>query len=717
MHQVIQNIRNGKLSVARVPEPMVQPGHVLIGNAVSVISAGTEKTTIDLARKSLLGKARQRPDQVRRVLEKLRNEGFFQTLSQVREKLDEPMTMGYSSAGVVLACGSGVQSFKPGDRVASNGAHAGVVCVSKHLCAHIPDNVTFEHAAFGILGAIALQGVRLSRVTLGETALVIGLGLIGQLSVAILRAAGVKVIGTDPDASKCKIAKEKMGADIAAPGLSAGSVLELTRGLGADSVLITASTKSGGPIDLAANAVRQKGRVVLVGVVGLELDRRPFYFKEAEFVVSCSYGPGRYDPFYEDRGHDYPPAYARWTEQRNIQAVLDLMGSGRLNVAPLISHRFNIDEAEKAYKLIDDGKEPYLGILLEHPDISTEGQLDRKVTLKSATQKPSGRIGYGFIGVGNFARLVLAPTVAKVPEFYPKLICSAGGLNAAHTGAKLGFEAAVTDEEVIFQDPEIRAVFIATRPNLHANQAIRAIETGKSVFVEKPLSLTLEDIYRLDQLISSIDERGPILMVGFNRRFSPTAIKVKEFFSLTSFPLTVSIRFNAGSIPANQWAHDPSIGGGRIISESCHGIDLATYLVGSPPTRIFAQSIGGVTAPEITEDQCFITVRHANGSVSSIAYLAGGDKAFPKERVEVMGSGKIAIIEDFKDVITCVSGKIKKYKAREQDKGHQTEINLFSSAVKNGAKSPIPWQEVRSVSVASILAVKSLSEGMPFDVA
>jgi predicted dehydrogenase len=715
LRQIIQNIRNGKLSAATVPEPMVQSGHVLIANAASIISAGTEKMTMDLARKSLLGKARERPDQVRRVLEKVKNEGFFQTLSQVHEKLDEPMTMGYSSAGTVLACGDGVQSFKPGDRVASNGPHAGVVCVPKHLCAHAPDNVPFEHAALGVLGAIALQGVRLSRVTLGETALVIGLGLIGQLTVAILKASGVKIIGTDLDADKCELAREKMGAEIARPGLTAGDVSELTRGLGADAVLIAASTKSKGPIELAANAVRQKGRVILIGLVNLELDRRPFYFKEAEFVVSCSYGPGRYDHSYEDRGHDYPAAYARWTEQRNIQAVLDLMGSGRLDVAPLISHRFPIEEAEKAYELIESGAERYLGVLLNYPEISSDHRLSRKVELRPSTLTPSDQIAYGFLGAGNFARLVLAPAVAKTPQFYPKLICSAGGLSAAHTGAKLGFQAAVTDEDQIFSDPDVKVVFALTRHDQHARQVTKAIAAGKNVFVEKPLALNLEDMAGIEAALSGANP-SPILMVGFNRRFSPAAQRVKDFFGGINSPKTVSVRFNAGDIPAEHWTQDLQVGGGRIIGEACHGIDLATYLVGSPPVRVFGESVGGPVSPDITDDQCFITLRHADGSVSSIAYLAGGDKAFPKERIEVLGGGAVAVIDDFREVTLCRNGKTQRHKYRSQDKGHTAEIEAFSQAVTIAGDWPISWDEMRTVSIASILAVRSIREGVPFEI-
>ena len=405
-----------------------------------------------------------------------------------------------------------------------------------------------------------------------------------------------ELLGTDLDADKCSLAVDKMGADVARPSLTAGDVLELTRGLGVDAVLITASTKSQSPIDLAANSVRQKGRVVLVGVVGLELDRRPFYFKEAEFVVSCSYGPGRYDPSYEDRGHDYPPAYARWTEQRNIQAVLDLMGSGRLDVSPLITRRFPIGHAEDAYRLIEGGNEPYLGVLLTYPDIGAEQRFDRKVVLKPLARSDSRKIDYGFIGAGNFARMVLAPTVSKIPQFYPKLICSAGGLSATNTGVKLGFEASVTDEDLVFNDPEIKVVFVVTRHDQHAKQVLKAVRAGKHVFVEKPLAASLEEI---DDMQAVVVESAPtpIVMVGFNRRFSPAARRVKEFFANVNGPKTLSVRFNAGAIPAEHWTQDLEVGGGRIIGEACHGIDLATYLVGSPPVRIFAESVGGPSFP------------------------------------------------------------------------------------------------------------------------
>lgn len=716
MKQIIQTMRSGRLTVATVPEPVAQPHHVVIANAASIISAGTEKMTIDLARKSLVSKAMDRPDLVRRTLEKMRNEGLLQTIAQVRGKLDEPQPLGYSSAGVVLACGAGVQAFKPGDRVASNGPHAGVVCVPHHLCARVPDGVPFEHATFAVLGAIALHGMRLSRAAIGETALVIGLGLIGQLTVALLKAAGIRVLGTDLDKAKCDLAVSKMGADEARPGLSGSDVRSKTHGLGADAVLITASTKSKGPMDLAVDAVRQKGKIVLVGVVGLELDRRPFYFKEADFVVSCSYGPGRYDPEYEDRGHDYPPAYVRWTEQRNMSAILDLMGAGKLDVSPLISHRFPIDEAERAYQLIESQSEPYLGIVLTYPQGPAERQAAREVKLGASGSPPPDRVGIACIGAGNFARSVLLPALGHIPQFHPRVLCSGKGLSAQDSGSKLGFDSASTDEDAVFADPTVQAVFIATRHDRHAGQVIKALKAGKHVFVEKPLALTVKEMAEIEAALMERPDPKPILMVGFNRRFSPAATTIRDFFAGVSEPLTVSVRFNAGPIPANHWTQSDEEGGGRIIGEACHAIDLATYLTGSPPVRVFAESIGGPSAPQITDDQCFITLRHANGSISSVGYLAGGDKAFPKERVEIFGGGRVAVIEDFREVQLCSRGRITTNKNRSQDKGHAAEIRAFADALLTGRAAPISWEEIRSVSLAALLAVLSIREGIPFDV-
>ncbi|MEX2286346.1 MAG: bi-domain-containing oxidoreductase, partial [Planctomycetaceae bacterium] len=594
-----------------------------------------------------------------------------------------------------------------------NGPHAEIVSISKHLCARIPDGVSFERAGFAVLGAIAMQGVRLSKATLGETVFVIGLGLIGQLTVGLLTAAGCHVIGTDLDADKCALAL-KMGARFAQPNLLAEDVSHGTGGLGADAVLITASTKSNVPIDLAAAAVRAKGRVVLVGVVGLELDRRPFYFKEAEFVVSCSYGPGRYDPDYEERGHDYPAAWVRWTEQRNIQAVLDLMGAGRLDVSPLISHRIPIERAEQAYQLIESGTEPYLGIVLQYSATAAD-QVQRSILLRGAPAK-TGRIGAGVLGAGNFARMVLLPAIRGCDAFTPRVLCSAGGVSAAHSGRKLAFERATTDEDEVFSDDGVGAVFSITQHDQHAPHVLRAIAARKPIFVEKPLCLTVEELHRIDVALEEAGDQAPLIMVGFNRRFSSAGKIVKEFFQKTTEPLTVSVRFNAGAIPSEHWTQSDEIGGGRIVGEACHGIDLATFLCGSPPVRVYAESVGGGHAPAIVDDQCFITLRHANGSISNIAYLAGGDKAFPKERIEVLGGGRVAVIDDFRQVTTCAQGRTRTQRLKGQDKGHAAEIAAFGRALTHGATAPISWSDLRAVTLASLLAVQSLREGLPKEI-
>ena len=712
MKQVLQNIKDGNLSVADCPAPVAQAGRVVIANSASLISAGTEKMVMDLAGKSLLGKARERPDHVRRVLEKVRNEGLMNTVRAVREKMDEPMTMGYSSAGVVLACGAGVEHYKPGDRVASNGGHAEIVSVPSNLCAAVPDAVKLDHAAFAVLGSIALQGVRLAKIELGETVFVIGLGLVGQLTVSLLHAAGCRVIGADLDPAKCELAL-KMGAATAKPGLSATQIEEMTNGAGADAVVITASTKSNGPIELAAGSVRKRGRVVLVGVVGLELDRRPFFFKEAEFVVSCSYGPGRYDPAYEDRGIDYPLPYVRWTEQRNISAVLQMMGSGRLDVEPLISHRFKIEEAETAYEMIRNGTEPFLGVVLNY-DAKASPESGQTIELRSKANKTvAARVGV--LGAGNFARMVLIPQIVANSSFLPSILCSAGGVSAAHSGQKHGFEKATTDENVVLESDNIDVVFSITQHNLHASHVVKAINSGKHVFVEKPLCMTNAELAEIDAAVAAKADQLPVIMVGFNRRFAPLAEKMKAVFAETDAPLTTSFRFNAGSIPADHWTQVDEVGGGRIIGEACHAIDFVTWLTGSLPVRVYAESIGGSAAPDITDDQSFITIRHANGSVSNIAYLAGGDKACPKERIEVFGGGRTAILDDFRELTSFSRGKKTVEKGR-QDKGHAAEINAFADAVTGKSQPSISWADLRATTVTAMLAVQSLREGVPFDV-
>jgi len=506
-----------------------------------------------------------------------------------------------------------------------------------------------------------------------------------------------------------------MGASFAEPNLSAAFIEESTGGLGADAVLITASTKSNAPIEAAANSVRQKGRVVLVGVVGLEIDRRPFYFKEAEFVVSCSYGPGRYDPAYEQHGHDYPAAWVRWTEQRNIQSVLDLMGTGRLDVAPLISHRFGIDEAANAYELINSGDEPFLGVVLKYPEVQTaipdvpERRIDLKPTASSKNQ-----LRIGVLGAGNFARMVMLPAITACSEFVPAAICTAKGVTGTHEAATVGFERSVTDEDEIFGDTSINTVFSLTRHDQHASHVLRAIDAGKNIFVEKPLCLTADELAAITAAVEAAGDECPLIMTGFNRRFAPATVKVHEYLRDVSGPLTVAIRFNAGSLPEDHWSQHDAVGGGRLIGEACHAIDLATCLTGSVPIRVFAESVALPEPGQISDDRCFITLRHANGSISSIGYLAGGDKGYPKERIEVFGGERVAVIDDFSRVELSQNGR-QKSESMTQDKGHRAEMRALAAAITSGSSAPITWSEIHAVSTAAIAAVMSLREGVPID--
>jgi predicted dehydrogenase len=544
----------------------------------------------------------------------------------------------------------------------------------------VPEGVSLEHAAFTVLGAIALQGVRLANLRLGETAFVIGLGLIGQLTVALLKAQGCRVFATDLDADKCRIAM-KMGAERAKSDFGTKELSDLSRGLGVDAVMITASTKSNEPIELAAEVVRKRGRVVAVGDVSLNLPRRPFYFKEAEFVVSCSYGPGRYDAEYEERGHDYPFAYVRWTEQRNMQAVLDLMAAGKVDVTPLISHRFKIENAETAYEMIEKGREPYLAILLEYPEVSPLGrrvELESRVSGKtpekevSALRTPHSELAVGVLGAGNFARLVLLPALKKIGTLRLRALCSAGGLSAVQSGEKLGFEIATSDEDEVFRDPAVGAVFVLTRHDQHARQVIKAFQAGKHVFVEKPLCLNLEELKEIESVYSSLITQNSslILMVGYNRRFAPMAFQLKSFLANVHGPLVMHYRVNAGYIPSDHWVQDPEQGGGRIIGEVCHFVDFLTFLTGTLPKRVDARALPG--DGRYRDDNVIITLEFADGSLGTITYVASGDAAFPKERVEIFGGGTIAVLDDFRRLELVQRGRKKVHRSRlRQDKGHQ----------------------------------------------
>lgn len=707
MKQVVQDIRGGATRVASIPDPVVLRNHVLVANLSTAISAGTERYVVDLAQKSLLGKARQRPDQVRRVIQKIREEGLRATLTQLHAKLSEPMPLGYSSAGVVLECGDGVSEFKPGDRVANAGPHAGIVVVGKNLCARIPDAVSFEQAAYTSIAAIGLQGIRLANLALGDRVLVIGLGLIGQICVSLLKAQGCRVFGTDLDPEKLALAKS-LGADVVATGSPLNQIKAFSEGHGVDAVIITAATPSNEPIELATAAARKKGRIVLVGVVGLDLPRAPFFEKELEFTVSSSLGAGRLDPTYEEKGIDYPIGYAKWTAQRNMIAVLDMIAEGKLPIDRLTTHRFTIDEAERAYAMISSNSERYLGIILNYPE---QHRRERTIAVaESQLAKRQGQLGVSVIGAGNFARLVLMPAISKSSSVSFRGLCSARGLSAESSGRQLGFQFATTDPESIWNDPTTDAVFVATRHDLHAPLVDAALAAGKHVFVEKPLAITMEQLDLIRDRVEVLGTASPIVTVGFNRRFAPATAVVKEFFSGVD-PLIVTFRFAVPTLPPDHWTHDEEVGGGRLIGEACHAIDTCVAVTGSEVVEVFATSVGKTASILKTDDRVNITLRHRNGSISNITYVAGGDKAFPTERVEVFGGEKTAVINAWNDIELWSNGRMAR-RSGGKDRGHASEIATFLEHCRRGTW-PVAWNEIYNVSRATILALRSIREGVP----
>jgi polar amino acid transport system substrate-binding protein len=712
--QILQNLKTGAVTVTDVPAPVVRPGFVMIRTAASLISAGTERMTVEAGQKSLLGRAVDQPALVKQVIQKARTEGVINTIEAVRSKLGSLVALGYSAAGTVIEVGVGVTEFHPGDRVACAGvgyaSHAEVLAVPKNLCVRVPEEVSFDAAACSTLGAIALQGVRLAEPTLGEFVVVIGLGLIGQLAVQLLKANGCRVFGIEPEESKIELARS-LGADAGcAPDDEARRrVTEWSRGRGADAVLITASTPSSSqPVELAGEISRQKGRVVVVGAVGLNLPRKPYYDRELSFKISMSYGPGRYDPEYEERGHDYPVGYVRWTEGRNIEAFLDLVATRRVNVEELITHRFQLVESEEAYQLIT-GDKPYLGVLLQY---DTSRDLGSRVPLPGKTSAPQASVRLGLIGAGGYARAMLLPNFkAAGVEF--RSIATASGVTARSVGEQHGFRSCVSKAEEVIDDEDTNLVVIATRHDTHAKLAQLGLERGRHVFVEKPLALNEEELW---SLISAAERSPGQLMVGFNRRFSPGAVAAKEFFSGRTTPLSINYRVNAGRVPPGHWAHDPQEGGGRIIGEVCHFIDLMHFLTTSLTTRVFAEAVSGTSRDVINDDSVFITLRFLDGSNGSIAYLAEGDRALPKERIEIFGGGKSFVIDDFRSTQAFHNGREIKAKPREQDKGQKQEVRAVCDMVREGNAAPIALADLATTTRATFRILDSLRTGLPVEV-
>jgi predicted dehydrogenase len=710
MKQVLQTLQSGATQLAEVPAPSAVAGGILIHTTTSLVSAGTERMLVEFGKANWLDKARQQPDKVRMVLDKVRTDGLAVTVEAVQSKLDQPLAPGYCNVGRVAELGVGVEGFAVGDRVVSNGKHAELVCVPKNLCARIADSVSDESAAFAVLAAIGLQGIRLANPTLGECVVVTGLGLIGLLTVQILRAQGCRVLGVDLDPARLILARQFGAERVVNPGTGEdvlAAAQAFSRGRGVDAVIITASTKSNEPVSQAAKMCRKRGRIVLVGVTGLELSRADFYAKELSFQVSCSYGPGRYDPAYEEGGQDYPVGFVRWTEQRNFEAVLDLMASGQIDVAPLITHRFPLERAVDAYALLTSG-EPSLGILLEYPAAragSVQPTEGRTVLLAPAALTPA-KGSLAFLGAGNYAGRVLMPAFQKAGAQLHTVV-SAGGVSAAHFGRKFAFSKASTDESEALADPAVDTVVIATRHNVHARQVLAALRAGKHVFCEKPLCLALDELAEIDAEAKARPSQR--LMVGFNRRFAPQIVKMKVLLGTVAEPKIFIMTVNAGAIPSDHWTQDKAVGGGRIVGEGCHFIDLLRHLAGTSIVGHQAVALGRHPALQVTDDKVTITLEFANGSVGTVHYLANGDKGFPKERLEVFCAGKVLQLDNFRRLRGWGWKGFSSLKLWRQDKGRQQCVNAFIDAVKKGAPPPISLDEIIEVSRVSIEAGASVA--------
>lgn len=701
MKQVLQDLRSGGTTVVEVPCPAPAPGALQVATSRSLVSAGTERMLVAFARASLLGKARQQPERVREVFEKVRAHGVRATVEAVRTRLEQPLALGYCNVGRVLEVGAGVSGFEAGERVVSNGKHAEVVVVQKNLCARVPDGVDDDSAVFTVLAAIGLQGVRLVVPTVGECVVVIGLGLIGLITVQILRANGCRVLGVDPDPARLRLAKQ-FGAEVV--GVAGGgdpleAARRFSRDRGVDAVVITASTPSSEPISQAATMARKRARIVLVGVTGLELSRADFYEKELSFQVSCSYGPGRYDPGYEQGGNDYPVGFVRWTAQRNFEAVLDLMASGALEVKSLISHRFDIGSADKAYDILASST-PSLGIILDYPPRpQAPGSLApvaRTVVAAPAAAAASPRLA--FIGAGNYAGRVLIPAF-RASGASLHTVVSASGVSAAYQAKRRAFTCASTDAGAAIHDPNVDAVVVATRHDSHARYALEALQAGKSVFVEKPLCLTTDELTAVAQAAAAANA---LLMVGFNRRFAPHVVRMKALLAAVPGPKALVMTVNAGAIPAVHWTQDPDIGGGRLLGEGCHFVDLLRHLVGAP---IVAHDARLMDAP--TRDSASIVLSFADGSIGTIHYFANGGKGFPKERLEVFTSGRVLRLDDFRRLTGFSWPGFSRMTLWRQDKGQHACARAFVEAVRGGA-APIPLAEIVEVSFVSIAIGRSV---------
>jgi len=731
MKQVIQNYRTGKLELAEVPTPTCSNGNVLVQNHASLISLGTEKSIIELGKKSLMGKARTRPDLVKRFTEKAKKEGVVKTFKEALDRLDNATPLGYSSAGIVAEVGGNVHRFSPGDRVACIGAgyagHAEYVSVPKNLCCIMPDTLNFDQASFGMLGIIALHGIRCAEIAFGESVAVIGLGLLGLLTVQILKAYGSQIIGMDIDAAKVKMAKQ-LGADFvsATDEDFQNSVKRLTVGHGADAAIITASTKSDAPINSAVDIVRYGGRVVMVGVGDIHPNRNEMWHKEVEIVVSKAGGPGTFDPTYENRGIDYPMGYARWTENRNLVEFLRLIAEKMVDVTPMISHRFKIGQAETLYKdMLENRGGPYVGVVLEYPQpvspVKDEVLSGRIMALGDPTtgrkSRKNGAVTVGVIGAGLFGRSLLLPALKKISGIHFETIATSSAANAHHTGRKYGFRFSTTDYTHVLSNRDIDSVIILTPHSMHARMVIKALEAGKHVFVEKPLCINNEELdsitrtYEKPRIVDALK-----LIVGYNRRFSPHSMKIAEYLTARKDPMVINYRVNAGFVPPDHWVHSEEEGGSRVIGEICHFVDLLQFLTGSDPIRVYAERISGNNKTSLSSDNLSVTLKFDEGSVGNILYCASGDRASSRERVEIYCEGKSIISEDFRQTAFYRSGKKKTFKTISQQMGYYEELKHFFNTIRENVPPLLTPREC-FISTLTVLSInKSLEKGFPMEI-
>lgn len=707
MKQLLQNMRDGKTTVVEVPVPVPHAGQALVRVAASLVSAGTERMLVEFGEKTLLGKARSRPDLVRQVLDRARREGLIPTAQAAFTRLDQPMTLGYSSAGTITALGAGMEGFQVGQRVACAGGgyavHAEYNLVPRNLLIPLPDSVDFESAAFTTLGAVALHGFRLTGAQLGESVAVVGMGLLGLLAGQVAVAAGCRLLGVETDPQRVALAAS-LGLETVLRDRAVETAQAFTRNRGFDAVLICADTPSSDPVELAGVIARDRACVVATGAVGLTLPRKIYYEKELSLVNSRSYGPGRYDPSYEEDGRDYPAGYVRWTEGRNFQAVVELLENGKLKVKPLISHRFPIEVAPEAYRVITGRKKtPFLGVLLTYAErpVAIAGKVDfHPLSVQGAP------VRLGVLGAGLFANATLLPAIRRLKDIELVGIASAGGLHARHSGLKFAFAYATSDDQQILDDEQINTVAILTRHDIHAGLVVRALQANKHVFVEKPLAVTMDQLADVEK--SAFLQTSRILTVGYNRRFAPLAVELASFLANRTEPLHVHYRINAGYIPLNHWTQNLEQGGGRIIGEACHFVDFLTFLAGGAPVAVTAHSLPD--NGKYNQDNLSMTFSFPDGSVGVVDYLASGDRSFPKERLEVFCAGRVAVLDDFRSLEMVLDGR-RKLVRKSQDKGWFNEWIAFSRAIQSGGQPPIPYDQLMGVTRATFAALDSLRTG------